>query len=106
MVTEVEENVLTAPNAISLATLVIVVISCMDGLPALTTWPGLLILILILNRPRLRAPPHLRVFPPLTVSMMTIFAIKQPSQLLLHLLPRQVMPLPALIIHLLLDPRF
>ena len=104
MVTEVEENVLTAPIAISLATLVIVVISCMDGLPALTTWPGLL--ILILNRPRLRAPLHLRVFPPLTVSMMTIFAIKQPSQLLLHLLPRPVMPLPALLIHLLLDPRF
>ena len=32
MVTEVEDNVLTAPIAISLATLVIVVISCMDGL--------------------------------------------------------------------------
>ena len=34
----------------------------MDGLPALPTWPSLL--ILILSRPRLRAPPHLRIFPP------------------------------------------
>ena len=80
MVIEVEDNVLTTPIAISLATLVIVVISYMDGLPALPTWPSLL--ILILSRPRLRAPPHLRVFPPLTVSMMTIFTIRQPSQLL------------------------
>ena len=61
----------------------------------LPTWPSLL--ILILSRPRLRAPPHLKVFPPLTVSMMIIFAIRQPSQLLLHLLPRPVMPLPALL---------
>ena len=51
--------------------------------------------------PKLRAPPHLRVFPPLTVSIITIFAIRRPSQLLLHLLP-----LPALLIHLLLDPGF
>ena len=72
--------------------------------PTLPTWPSLL--ILILSCPRLRAPPHLRVFPPLTVSMMTIFAIRQPSQLLLHLLPKLVMPLPALLIHLLLDPGF
>ena len=90
--------------ALSLAILVIVVISYMDGLLALPTWPSLL--ILILNRPRLRAPPHLRVFPPLTVSMMNIFAIRQPSQLLLHLLPRPVMPLPTLLIHLLLGPGF
>ena len=60
MVTEVEDNVLTAPIAISFATLVIIVISYMDGLPALPTWPSLL--ILILSCPRLRAPPHLRVF--------------------------------------------
>ena len=33
-------------------------------------------------------------------------AIKQPSQLLLYLLPKPVMPLPALLIHLLLDPGF
>ena len=104
MVTEVEDNVLTAPIAISLATLVIVVISYMDGLLALPTWPS--VLILILSHPRLRAPPHLRVFPPLTLSMMTIFTIRQPSQLLLYLLPRPVMPLPALLIHLLLDPGF
>ena len=104
MVTEVEDNVLAAPIAISLATLVIIVISRMDDLPALPTWPSLL--ILILNRPRLRAPPHLRVFPPMTVIMVTIFAIKQLSQLLLHLLPRLVMSLPALLIHLLLDPGF
>ena len=77
VVTEIEDNVLTAPIAISLATLVIVVISCMDGLPALPTWPSLL--ILILSHPKLRVPPHLRVFPPLAVSMVTIFAIKQPS---------------------------
>ena len=68
---------------------------------ALPTWPSLL--ILILNRPRLRVPPHLRVCPPLTVSMMTIFAIKQQSQLLL---PRPVMPLLALLVHLLLDLGF
>ena len=85
MVTEVEDNVFTTPIAISLTTLVIVVISYMDGLPALPTWPNHL--ILILSRPRLQAPPHLRVFPPLAVSMMTIFAIRQPSQLLL---PRPV----------------
>ena len=54
----------------------------------------------------LRASPHLRVFSPLTVRMMTIFATRQPSQLLLHLLPRSVTPLPALLIHLLLDPGF
>ena len=104
VVTEVEDNILTAPIAISLATLVIVVISYMDSLPALPMWPSLL--ILILSCPRIRAPPHLRVFPPLTVSMMIIFAIRQPSQLLLHLLPRPVMPLPALLIHLLLDLGF
>ena len=103
-VTEVEDNVLTAPIAISLATLVIVVISYMDGLLALPTWPS--VLILILSHPRLRAPPHLRVFPPLTLSMMTMFTIRQPSQLLLYLLPRPVMPLPAILIHLLLDPGF
>ena len=56
--------------------------------------------------PSLRAPSHLRVFPPLTVSMMTIFTIRQPSQLLLLLLPKPVMPLIALLIHLLLDPGF
>ena len=37
MVTKVEDNVLTAPIAISLATLVIVVISYMDGFPTLHT---------------------------------------------------------------------
>ena len=95
----VEDNVLTAPIAISLATLVIVVISYMDGLPALPTWPS----HLILSRPSLRAHPHLRVFPSLLMSIMTIFAIRQPSHLLL---PRPVMSLPALLIHLLLDPEF
>ena len=44
MVTGVEDNVLTTPIAISLATLVIVVISYMDGLPALPTWPSHMIL--------------------------------------------------------------
>ena len=104
MVTRVKDNVLTATIAISLATLVIVVISYMDSFPALPTWPSHL--ISILSRPNLRAPPHLRVFPPLTVSMMTIFTIRQPSQLLLLLLPKPVMPLLALLIHLLLDPGF
>ena len=65
----------------------------LHGLPALPTWPNHL--ILILNSPRLRAPPHLKVFPPLTMSMMTIFAIRHPSQLMLLLLSRSVMPLPA-----------
>ena len=102
VVTRVEDNVLTAPIAISLATLVIVVISYMDDLPALPTWP----IHLILSCPSLRAPPHLRVLPPLTVSMMTIFTIMQPSQLLLLLLPIPVMSLSALLIHLLLDLGF
>ncbi|RVW58939.1 Retrovirus-related Pol polyprotein from transposon RE2 [Vitis vinifera] len=44
LVTEVEANVLIAPIAISLATLVIGVISYMGGLPALPTWPSHLIL--------------------------------------------------------------
>ena len=99
MVTEVEDNVLTTPVAISLAAHVIVVISYMDDPPTLPTWPS----HLILSRPSLRTPPHLRVFFPLIVSMMTIFAIRQASQILL---PRLVMPLPALLKHLLLDPGF
>ncbi|RVW98910.1 Retrovirus-related Pol polyprotein from transposon RE2 [Vitis vinifera] len=84
LVTEVEANVLIAPIAISLATLVIGVINYMGGLPALPTWPSHLILS-CLSFP---VPPHLRVFPSLTVSMMTISAIRPPSQLLLLLLSR------------------
>ena len=99
MVTEVEANVLIATIAISLATLVIGVISYMGGLPALPTWPS----HLILSLPVL---PHLRVFPSLTMSMMTISAIKPPSQLLLLLLPRLVMLLLVLPTHLLLDLGF
>ncbi|RVW85983.1 Retrovirus-related Pol polyprotein from transposon RE1 [Vitis vinifera] len=56
VVTEVEANVLIAPIAISLATLVIGVISYMGGLPALPTWPS----HLILSRLSLPVPPHLR----------------------------------------------
>ncbi|RVW91338.1 Retrovirus-related Pol polyprotein from transposon RE1 [Vitis vinifera] len=85
--TEVEANVLIAPIAISLATLVIGVISYMGGLPVLPTWPS----HLILSRLSLPVPPHLRVFPSLTVSMMTISTIRPPSQLLLLLLPRLAM---------------
>ncbi|RVW26535.1 Retrovirus-related Pol polyprotein from transposon RE1 [Vitis vinifera] len=84
VITEVKANVLIAPIAISLATLVIGVISYMSGLPSLPTWPS----HLILSRLSLQAPPHLRVFPSLTVSMMTISAIRPPSQLLLLMLPR------------------
>ena len=58
MVIEVEANVLIAPIAISLATLVIGVISYMGGLPTLPTWPS----HLILSRLSLPLPPHLRVF--------------------------------------------
>ena len=65
VVTRIEDNVLTALIAISLVILVIIVISYMDGLLALPTWPS----HLILSRPSLRGPPHLRVFAPLTVSM-------------------------------------
>ncbi|RVW35980.1 Retrovirus-related Pol polyprotein from transposon RE1 [Vitis vinifera] len=79
VVTEVEANVLIAPIVISVITLVIDVISYMGGLPALPTWPS----HLILSRLSLPVPPHLRVFPSLTVSMMTISAIRPPSQLLL-----------------------
>ena len=102
MVTEVEANVLITPIAISLATLMIGVISYMGGLPALPTWPS----HLILNRLSLPVPPHLRVFPLLTVSMMTIFTIKPLSQLLLLLLPRLVMFMLVLSTHLLLDLGF
>ncbi|RVW75359.1 hypothetical protein CK203_052942 [Vitis vinifera] len=66
------------------------------GLPALPTWPS----HLILSRLSLPVPPHLRVFPSLTVSMMTISAIKPPSQLLLLLLPKFVMLLLVLPTHL------
>ena len=100
MVTEVEVNVLIAPITISLATLVIGVISYMGGLPALPTWPSQ-----ILSRLSLPVPPHLRVFPSLTVSM-TIFVIRPSSQLLLLLLPRLVMLLLVLPTHLLLDLEF
>ena len=99
MVTEVEANVLIAPIAISLATLVIGVISYMGGLPALPTWPS----HLILSRLSLPVPLHLRVFSSLTVSMTTISAIRPPSQLLL---PRLVMLLLVLPTHLLLDLGF
>ena len=102
MVTEVEANVLIAPIAISLATLVIGVISYMGGLPSLPMWPN----HLILSRLSLQAPPYLRVFPSLIVSMMTISAIRPPSQLLLLLLPRLVMFLLVLPTHFLLDLGF
>ena len=102
MVTEVEANVLIAPIAISLATLVIGVISYMGGLPTLPMWPS----HLILSRLNLSVPPHLRVFPSLIVSMMTISAIRPPSQLLLLLLPRLVMFLLVLPTHFLLDLGF
>ena len=102
MVTEVEANVLIAPIAISLVTLVIGVISYMDDFPALPTWPS----HLILSRLSLPLPPHLRVFPSLTVSMMTISALRSPSQFLLILLPRLVMLLLVLPTHLLLDLGF
>ena len=99
MVNEVEVNVLIAPIAISLATLVIGVISYMGGLPALPTWLN----HLILSRLSLPVPPHLGVFPSLTVSMMTFSAIRPPSQLLL---PKLVMLLLVLPTHLLLDLGF
>ena len=102
MVTEVEANVLIAPIAISLATLVIGVISYMGGLPALPTWLN----HLILSRLSLPVPPHLMVFSSLIVSMTTISAIRPPSQLLLLLLPRLVMLLLVLPTHLLLDLGF
>ena len=102
MVIEVEANVLIAVIAISLATLVIDVMSYMGVLPALLTWLS----HLILSRLSLRAPPHLKVFPSLTVNMMTISAIRPPSQLLLLLLPRLVMLLLVLPTHLLLDLGF
>ncbi|RVX09716.1 Retrovirus-related Pol polyprotein from transposon TNT 1-94 [Vitis vinifera] len=65
VVTEVEVNVLIAPIAINLATLAIVAISYMDGLPALPTWPSHLILSCL----NLRAPPHLRLLLPLLPSL-------------------------------------
>ena len=67
--------------------------------PRIAHWPN----HLILSRLSLRASPHLRVFPSLTVSMITISAIRPPSQLLLLLLPRLVMLLLVLPTHLLLD---
>ena len=99
MVIEVEANVLIAPIAISLATLMIGVISYMGGLPALPMWPS----HLIRSRLSLPVPPHLKVFPSLTVSMMTTFAIRPPNQLLL---PRLIMLLLVLPTHLLLDLGF
>ena len=60
----------------------------------------------IISRLNLPDPPHLRLFPSPTVSMMTISAIRLPSQLLLLLLPRLVMLLLVLPTHLLLDLGF
>ncbi|RVX07364.1 hypothetical protein CK203_022637 [Vitis vinifera] len=54
--TEVEAKVLIAPIAISLATLVIGVISYMGGLPALPTWPSHL--ILSASAPQPPQPPN------------------------------------------------
>ena len=102
MVIEVEVNVLIAPIAISLATLVIGVINYIGGFPALPTWPS----HLILSRLSLPVPPYLKVFPSLTVSMMTISAIRPPSQLMLLLLPKLIMFLLVLPTHLLLDLGF
>ena len=99
MVTEVEANVLIAPIAITLATLVIGVISYMGGLPALPTWPS----HLILSLPVL---PHLRVFSSLTVSMTTISAVRPSSQLLLLLLLKLVLLLLVLPTHRLLNLGF
>ncbi|RVW69330.1 Retrovirus-related Pol polyprotein from transposon RE1 [Vitis vinifera] len=56
LVPEIEANVLIAPIAINLATLVIVAINYMDGLLALPIWPSPLILYCL----SLRAPPHLK----------------------------------------------
>ncbi|RVW21529.1 Retrovirus-related Pol polyprotein from transposon TNT 1-94 [Vitis vinifera] len=72
VVPEVEANVLIAPIAINLATLVIVAISYMEDLLALPIWPNPLILRCL----RFRAPLHLRHL-----------------RLLLPLLPSLVMPL-------------
>ncbi|RVW37330.1 Retrovirus-related Pol polyprotein from transposon RE2 [Vitis vinifera] len=68
VVTEVGANVLIAPIVISLATLVIGIISYMGGLPTLPTWPS----HLILSRLSLPVPPHLRVFPSLTILTLLI----------------------------------
>ena len=54
--------ILTAPIAISLTTLVIVVISCMDALPTLPAWPSLL--ILILSRPQTPSSSTSQGIPP------------------------------------------
>ncbi|RVW52982.1 putative mitochondrial protein [Vitis vinifera] len=51
--------------------------------PRTATWPSQ-----ILSRLNLPVPPRLKVFPLLTVSMMTISAIRPPSQLLLPRLDR------------------
>ena len=56
--------------------------------------------------PQPPSSPHLKVFPSLTVSMLTVSSIRPPSQLLLLLLPKLVILLLVLTTHLLLDLEF
>ena len=97
--TEVEDNVLNAHTLICLDTPVIDAISYMADLPIVLIWLSLLIQhVRVLSQ---GAHPHLRGSFLCPASMRSTFvSLKQPNLPLLLLLPRPVMSLLALHIHL------
>ena len=98
--TEVDDNVLNAHTVIDLDTPVIDAISYMVDLLALFIWPSLLIIqhVRVLSQ---GAHPHLRGSFLRSVNMRSTFvSLKQPNLPQLLILPKPVMSLLALHIHL------
>ena len=96
---EVEDNVLTAPTITGLDTLINNAISYMADLPVLLIWLSLLIIqrVRVLSQ---EAHPHLKVSFLRPVNMSTFVSLKQSNLPPLLMLPRLVMSLLALHIHL------
>ena len=98
--TEVEDNVFTAPTVIGLDTLMIDAISYMIDIPVLLIWLSLLIIQRV-EVPSQGAHSHLRVSFLRPGNMRSTFvSLKQPNLPPLLLLPRLVMSLLTLHIHL------
>ena len=97
--TEVEDNILNAHTIISLDIPVIDAINYMADLTVLLIWPSLLIIqqVRFLSQ---GAPPHLKGSFLRPANMSTFVSLKQPNLPPLLLLPRSVMSLLALHIHL------
>ena len=97
---EVEDNILNAHTVIGLDTPVIDAISCMTDLPVLLIWLNLLIIKQVRALSQ-GAHPHLRVsFLHLANMRSTFVSLKQPNLSPLLLLPRPIMYVLALHIHL------